>query len=229
MTPLVYIIILAVIGIFASTITVLWRNENNQISTLISKSIINFVIIYLAIMSFALNEGSSALFEGLILLGLVAGLLGDIFFCYLGEDKTKRIERVIFTTKIVSYFMFLIAVVHITTVSWLYGFVFGVILTIFASFSDKIFKTDTTKYKWLFPIYAIIIGTVFAQCLFQVLLASFSVVNLLALIGFAVLVVSDIVWLCDLFGKKKAKSLQTISSIMHYISQIIIASLIFFV
>jgi len=229
MTPLLYIIILAIIGIFSATITVLWRNDKNPLSGLISKSIINFVIIYLAIMSFALNEGSSALFEGLILLGLVAGLLGDIFFCYIGTDKAKQIEKVIFSAKIVSYFMFLIAIVHITTVTWLYGFILGIIFTILAVFSDKIFKIETIKYKWVFPVYAIILGTIFGQCIFQIILESFSLVNLLALIGFAVLLTADILWLYNLFGGKKFKNLQIVSSILHYLSQIIIASLIFFV
>lgn len=225
MSPILYIIILAIIITFSAIMTVLWRNDKEDLKNLISTSIINFVIIYLAVMSFSLNENVSTLFEGLILLGLVAGILSDIFFCYPAPKK----QKLIFVAKIVSYFMFLIAIVYITTVTWIYGFALGILFTILATFSDKIFKIDTGKFKWLLPIYAIILGTIWGQCVFQMILGAFTLINLLALIGFTILLVADLMWIYSIFGKKKLANLQKTGSIFYYLSQIIIASLIFFV
>lgn len=225
MSPILYIIILAIIIIFSAVMTVLWRNDKEDLKNLISTSVINFVIIYLAVMSFSLNENVSTLFEGLILLGLVAGILADIFFCYPTQEK----QKLVLVAKIVSYFMFLIAIVYITTVTWIYGFALGILLTILASFSDKIFKIDTNKFKWMFPIYAIILGTVWGQCVFQMILGAFTLINLLALIAFTVLLFADLIWLYSIFGKKELKNLQKVYFILFYLSQVIIASLIFFV
>lgn len=246
--PLTYVIILGIIALFSACLVVLWRNEKKPLSYLILICVINFIIIYLGIMSFALNNSVSVLFEGLVLLGLVAGFISDIFLNFVtfqpkelnqpAQDVESQItqtsnitktNKAVFVSKIVSYFMFMVAIVYLTTVSWIFGFILGVIFTIIAVFSDKFFKININDYKWVSPVYAIIIGTIIGQCAFELILGSFAVVNLLALIGFLLLFVSDCLWNYSLFKNNLSKPLETLRPILYYFSQIIIASLLFFV
>ncbi|MDD2445881.1 MAG: lysoplasmalogenase family protein [Clostridia bacterium] len=248
MSPLTYIVILGIIALFSACLVVLWRNEKKPLSYLILVCIINFIIIYLGVMSFALNNSVSVLFEGLILLGLVAGFISDIFLNFIGfqpvqlnQDEQNfqeqvittsspemNIHRAVFVSKIVSYFMFMIAIVYLTTVSWLPGFIIGVAFATIAVFSDKLFKIDINNYKWISPVYAIILGTIIGQCIFDLILGSFTIVGLLALIGFLLLLFSDCLWNYSLFKNKLPKILETLRPIIYYFSQIIIASLLFF-
>ena len=289
MTPLLFIVILAIIVLFSSTMTVLWKNEN-ALTNILIKCVINFVIIYLAAMSFALNKSTSDLFESLILLGLVAGMIADIILNLEKFDekqsnkKTAIIQNFVLTTKVVSGFVFMVALVYFTTTSWLIGFAFGGLFAILTIFIDKIFKINLQKYKHILPIYAFIFGVLISQSIAQLILVGFNTAVLLALIGFVFLLIGDLILITNFICKariedkatkaseaknketkdnkkttakntsqiiknsnltinektqttvrytknftNKIEDRETVGTIIYYLSQIIIASLIFFI
>ncbi|MDD4408800.1 MAG: lysoplasmalogenase family protein [Clostridia bacterium] len=283
MTPLLFIVILAIIVLFSSAMTVLWKNENTLTNILI-KCVINFVIIYLAAMSFALNKSTSDLFESLILLGLVASMIADIvlnlekFDEKQSDKKTTTIQNFVLTTKVVSAFTFMVALVYFTTTSWLIGFTFGGFFAIFTIFIDKLFKINLQKYKYILPIYAFIFGVLISQSAAQLILVDFNTAVLLALIGFVLLLVADLILITNFIVKAKTENevnknikdnkkatvkskttsqttknssltkekpqttvlyaknftnkiedREVVGTIIYYLSQIIIASLIFFI
>jgi hypothetical protein len=211
MTPLLFIVILAIIVLFSSAMTVLWRNENTLTNILI-KCVINFVIIYLAAMSFALNKSTSDLFESLILLGLVAGMIADIvlnlekFDEKQSDKKTTTIQNFVLTTKVVSAFTFMVALVYFTTTSWLIGFTFGGFFAIFTIFIDKLFKINLQKYKYILPIYAFIFGVLISQSAAQLILVGFNIAVLLALIGFILLLVADLILITNFIVKARIEN-----------------------
>lgn len=236
MAPLILCIVFICLGAVSLTFFLLEKTRKYSVKAAMIKSVTSLFFIAVAAVGLYKHENNSlCLF---VLLGLLVGLLGDIWldFKYVYKD-----DSVPYTYA--GFIMFLIG--HIFYISGMFRnyyigdnplyiiipLVFGVIMGILTVLLEKPMKLHYGKMKWISALYGVALFSTTAVALSLCILHGFQVVTLnMMLIGGVFFAISDLILSGTYFGEGKERPVDIISNgITYYAAQFLIAFAIFFI
>lgn len=230
-------IILLALGAVMSTIFIVSKVTNYSFTTIVLKTIASLFFVALAIYLVVTIPGHN-IFKIFVLMGLIFGLLGDIFlgFKYI-TTKTKKLW--------IMLGMFAFALGHISYLVGLFleYYVPGKILFIFLPFItacllSSIYLVISRRLgvdfgRKLLPFalfYLFCLTSMFSTSLYMAILHNFSIVtSVMFFIGAAFFMTSDMMLTGAYFkAGERPKAYLAIYSICYYIAQFVIAFSLFF-
>ena len=236
---MVAIIILLVLGAITSAVFIASKVINYSLKTIILKTIASLFFVAVAVVSFCLTDNEHLLFKIFALLGLILGLLGDVFlgFKYITKGNMQKL--------FVLLGMFAFAFGHISyIVALLVGFyVPGNVIFILLPFLLPIVimscymvvakKVGINFGKGMLPFglfYLYCLTCMFSSALSVVILHKFSNTTLIIFfVGAICFVCSDFMLTGSYFKPgERSKSYRAIYSVFYYLAQFLIAFSIFF-
>ncbi len=224
------VLCLVSVGIFL-TIRTKQANENS----LLAKTFASLVFVALGVVSLTL-DGNVQL-KALFILGLVCGLIGDIILdlkvMYPEKEKTYfNFGTLMFGMGHILYFLGVLVYVSDKTITgfwWmvLAAFVLSALLALLTVKGAPMLKLDMTGYKWQCGLYSTVLTF---MMIISICLAIVMPMFWILAVGFTLFLASDLVLSTQYFGGKLlSKPLIIINHVLYYISQLLIASFIFFI
>jgi uncharacterized membrane protein YhhN len=232
-------IIFLVLGVVSIVLFLFERVKNYSVKGTAIKSVASVFFIAIAVSGWfnSFKSGNISLFGGFIILGLLFGLLGDIYLelkcVYPKEDK-------IFTY--LGFIVFGIGhVLYITGMNLEYyipgniiyiiiPIVLAIIFTIGVLLLEKPMKVRYGNFKIIVVLYSFILSLMMATAGSLAIMHSFNNMTLnLMFIGGIFFVVSDLILSGTYFGEGKERPVDLISNIaVYYIAQYVIAFSVLF-
>ena len=166
----------------------------------------------------------------IILLGLIAGLIGDLFLALrplqdLVEDQNIIISGIVCFS--VGHLFYFTAFMMMTTFSWL-SVIIAVVMTIVIYFmSDKLdYRMGKAKTPTL--IYSFLIFLMVGQTLGFAIITGFSTFSMMFLVGALLFSISDLILAPIYYGNGNRPMMVIMNLITYYSAQILIAVSILF-
>ena len=231
-------IILLVLGVISSTVFIVSKVTNYSLKTIVFKTIASLFFVALAIVAFCLTEGH-LYFKLFTLLGLIFGLLGDVFlgFKYVTTGKAQKIW--ILTGMFAFAFGHIFYIVGLLTGFYIPGqtlfiilpFVLPIaIISIYMMVAKKV-GINFGKGMFLFGLfYLYCLTTMVSTSLMMVCLHKFNVITLVMFFpGALCFMTSDFMLTGNYFkAGTRSKAYRAIYSVFYYIAQFVIAFAILF-
>lgn len=227
--------------ILSTCVFVYFRTKNGGLSGLFSKIVASFLFITLAVASFMTKTALTPFVScalGLLVLGLVCGLIGDILLdlkviypfhenAYLYAGMTSfSIGHLLFISSILT---FAASTINLSkTLIWICVLAtISIILTTIIYFvSTRVMKLKFNKFAPFVNFYAFLL---IFTLLLSIYLAIIGVSVIILAVGFFFFLVSDLILSLQYFGGKQSdKTLIALNHILYYVAQILIASFVFF-
>ena len=232
-------IIFFVLGVLSIVLFLVERVKNYSVKGVAIKSLASVFFICVAVSGWfnSFKSGNISLFGGFVIIGLLFGMLGDIYLelkcVYPKEDK-------IFTY--LGFIVFGIGhIIYITGMNLEYyvlgnilnliiPIIISIIFTIGVLILEKPMKVKYGNFKIIVVLYSFILSLMMATACSLAIMHSFKNMTLnLMFIGGIFFVISDLILSGTYFGEGKDKPIDLISNIaIYYIAQYAIAfSLLF--
>ena len=234
--------ILLVLGMLSLTIFLLIRNKEGGIVPAALKTLTSLLFVATAV-SGAINNyivtGTLSVakltFMGLVILGLVSGLIGDLTLDLKITYRTLNVHH----SDLYTYFgmgSFAIGhVFYIVAVSLFFGFSAWTILIAVGVtaiiFSISLFVLKMHFNKFLIPsvVYTLLL-TLFLSCTVAAgILTIFSLPVILLIIGAALFLLSDLVLSITYFDGNDSRLLIVINHVLYYAAQFLIALSLYYI
>lgn len=174
--------------------------------------------------------GTELMFAILIFVGLVAGLVGDLFLEMMHVDKTKNKQIIIAFGTII----FLIGhLFYITGLSIIGQFsyvslIIGLAMTIVVYFGGKMMKLNMGKVEILTYVYSFVIFTMIGQAVMNAFYLDFNTFSVVFMTGALLFGISDLLLAPLYFGNKDDNSIVVANLATYYFGQLLIALAIYF-
>ena len=233
--------ILLTLGLVFLTIFLIFRTKDGGILPAALKTITSFFFVATAVASVIGNyrltgflHGEKLLFMGLIVLGLVCGLIGDLT---LDLKITYRDSNVRHSDLYTFFGMAAFGVGHIlyvVAVALYFGFSPWVILiaagATAAIFCTSIFLMKMSFGKFFIPsvLYAFLLTLFMSSAIAAGILSGFSLTVILLSIGAGLFLLSDLVLSMIYFDGNEARGMIVINHVLYYAAQFLIAVSLFY-
>lgn len=164
----------------------------------------------------------------LVILGLISGLIGDLFLEIQYFYKPKR-EYIIHKGMIIFLIghLFYIAAISIYTKFNYYSLLIGLIMTIIIYFGGKIMKFEMGQLEVMSYIYTFVIFCMVGASIFQAVELSFNAYSLSFMIGAILFGISDLFLAPIYFKGQKSNLFFTLNLSTYYLGQLGIAFALF--
>lgn len=165
-----------------------------------------------------------------IFIGLVSGLIGDLFLELMHVDKTKSktiiiaFGTIIFLIGHLFYFTGLITIAKFSYVS----VIIGLVMAIVVYFGGKLMKLNMGKLSLLMYLYSFLIFTMIGQAIMNGFYFNFNSFSLVFMIGAILFGVSDLLLAPLYFGGEDKNSIVVANLTTYYYGQLLIALAIYF-
>lgn len=166
----------------------------------------------------------------LFLLGLVAGLIGDIVLGLRPLRPKAENEKLIlsgmisFSTGHVFYYVALLLMYQFSV----YAILIAAVMTVVIHFGGKILKLEFGRLHVASLAYTLIVFLVFGQALVNAIASGFTVVSTLMVLGAFLFALSDLILAQIYFGGKTAKLFIATNLGTYYAAQLLLAFSLFF-
>ena len=228
--------ILLVLGGISLTVFLLFRNKEGGIIPAALKTLTSLLFVATAISASVNNyivtgplNVEKMTFMGLVILGLVCGLIGDLTLDLKVTYKTLNLHH----SDLYTFFgmgAFAIGhILYIVAVSLFFGFTGWTILIAFgvtaAIFSISIFVLKMKFGKFLIPsvVYALLLTMFLACAVAAGIMTCFSVTVILIVVGAALFLLSDLVLSMTYFDGNESRVLIVVNHVLYYAAQFLIA------
>jgi len=211
---------------------IIFKCKNYDLKELFLKISISFLFILLALVA-TYKSNKFNVFNLLIIIGLLLGLLGDIFLDlkYIDTTRTKGYTYGGFISFGIGHILFIIAMLlmYETSIPFI---ILAIILTIILSIAtillEKPLKLKYGEYKIISFLYALCLFGSLSFSLFLNISNRFQITSLnMLFIGFVLFVISDLVLSGTFFGENKERPIDFILNyITYYGAQFTIAFLL---
>ena len=208
---------------------IIFKCKNYDLKELFLKISISFLFVLLALVA-TYKSNKFDVFNLLIIIGLLLGLLGDIFLDlkYIDTTRTKGYTYGGFISFGIGHILFIIAMLlmYRTSIPFI---ILAIILTIILSIAtillEKPLKLKYGEYKIISFLYALCLFGSLSFSLFLNISNRFQIASLnMLFIGFILFVISDLVLSGTFFGENKERPIDFILNyITYYGAQFIIA------
>ena len=208
---------------------IIFKCKNYDLKELFLKISISFLFVLLALVA-TYKSNKFDVFNLLIIIGLLLGLLGDIFLDlkYIDKNREKGYTYGGFISFGIGHILFIIAMLlmYRTSIPFI---ILAIILTIILSIAtillEKPLKLKYGEYKIISFLYALCLFGSLSFSLFLNISNRFQIASLnMLFIGFILFVISDLVLSGTFFGENKERPIDFILNyITYYGAQFIIA------
>ena len=234
--------ILLVLGLLSLTVFLLFRNKEGGIPVAALKTLTSLLFVATAV-SAAINNyivtgtlsASKLTFMGLVILGLVCGLIGDLTLDLKVTYKTLNIHH----SDLDTYFgMAAFAIGHVLYVvacALYFGFTGWEVLIAAAATAliilGAIFVMKMTFGKFLIPtvVYTFLLTLFVATTVAAGVLTAFTVPVILLVSGSALFLASDLVLSMIYFDGNESRLLIVVNHVLYYLAQFAIALSLYYV
>ncbi|HCJ01832.1 MAG TPA: hypothetical protein DHV31_02950 [Clostridiales bacterium] len=233
--------ILLALGAISLTFFLLFRTKEGGIIPAALKTLTSLLFVATAVSGLIYNHiitctsTSKLLFGGLVILGLVCGLIGDLTLDLKVTYQTLNIRH----SDLYTFFgMIAFAIGHIffiTAVALFFDFSAWTILiaagVTAAIFAISIFLLKMKFGKFLIPAvaYTFLLTLFFAGTIAAGIITGFSVALILLAIGSALFLLSDMVLSMTYFNANESRILIVINHVLYYAAQFLIALSIYYI
>lgn len=164
-----------------------------------------------------------------IILGLVAGLIGDLFLeVQYFHDKQKNYTihqgMIIFLIGHVLYIIGLVSFIKFNLIA----LVIGLVMTVVVYAGGKVMKLQMGKLATMTYIYTFVIFTMVGFAIIQASELSFNLYSISFMVGAILFGISDLVLAPIYFKDEKSKFFVVLNLSTYYLGQLLIALSIFF-
>jgi len=169
-------------------------------------------------------------FAILIFVGLVAGLIGDLFLEMMHSDKTKDKHTIIAFGTIVFLIGHLFYIAGLTIIgSFSYiSIIIGLVMTIIVYIGSKVLKLKMGKLEILIIIYTLVIFIMIGQAIMNAFYLEFNTFSVVFMIGAILFGISDLLLAPIYFGDKETNPIVVANLSTYYFGQLLIALAIYF-
>ena len=233
---LIVSIVLLSLGAITSSVFIYSKVTNYSLKTIVFKTIASAFFVALGIYLFIASQGHF-LFKLFLLLGLIFGLLGDVFlgFKYI-TTKTKKMWILLglfaFAFGHISYIVSLFVEYYISgnVLFAVLPFVTAIVLTILYMF---IFKKVGVEFGKMLPFgafYILCLSTMVSVAFYMAILNGFNNITLVMFfIGAFFFACSDTMLAGAYFKKgQRSKTYNAVYSVFYYLAQFLIAFALYF-
>ena len=180
-------------------------------------------------LSMALNDNKFLYFTLFIGLGLICGLVGDLFLEVQYFYDKKKESQILYG--MISFFMG--HVFYIIAISTLIGFNFfsvliGLVFTLLIAVGGQVLKMDFGVLRIPSYMYTFIIFTMVGQAFFLGISYDFNLFSLTLMIGAILFGISDLILAPIYFKNEKRASFAILNLSTYYMAQLLIAISILF-
>ena len=200
---------------------IIFKCKNYDLKELFLKISISFLFVLLALVATYKSNKFDA-FNLLIIIGLLLGLLGDIFLDlkYIDTTRTKGYTYGGFISFGIGHILFIIAMLLMYRTSIPFT-ILAIILTIILSIAtillEKPLKLKYGEYKIISFLYALCLFGSLSFSLFLNISNRFQIASLnMLFIGFVLFVISDLVLSGTFFGENKERPIDFILNYITY-------------
>ena len=200
---------------------IIFKCKNYDLKELFLKISISFLFVLLALVA-SYKSNKFNVFNLLIIIGLLLGLLGDIFLDlkYIDTTRTKGYTYGGFISFGIGHILFIIAMLLMygTSIPFI---ILAIILTIILSIAtillEKLLKLKYGEYKIISFLYALCLFGSLSFSLFLNISNRFQITSLnMLFIGFVLFVISDLVLSGTFFGENKERPIDFILNYITY-------------
>ncbi len=200
---------------------IIFKCKNYDLKELFLKISISFLFVLLALVA-SYKSNKFNVFNLLIIIGLLLGLLGDIFLDlkYIDTTRTKGYTYGGFISFGIGHILFIIAMLLMygTSIPFI---ILAIILTIILSIAtillEKPLKLKYGEYKIISFLYALCLFGSLSFSLFLNISNRFQITSLnMLFIGFVLFVISDLVLSGTFFGENKERPIDFILNYITY-------------
>lgn len=207
--------------VISLTLLIYFRTIENKLFSLIFKGTTSLIFLITGLYYF-INFTSDNTFGTLIIIGLIFGLIGDLFLVYINDKKCFVLGLSSF---FIGHIFYVIAFLLKTEIVYYDFFIIGFIL-IFALSFFKFYKLEFKQLK--VPVYAYTFIISIMQTKALSIVFSFELAIMFPiLIGSILFVMSDMILAYTTF-KKYTHFLSALNLITYYFGQLLIAYSLFF-
>ncbi len=173
---------------------------------------------------------SEITFAILIFIGLVAGLIGDLFLEMMHVDKTRDKYTIITFGMIIfliGHLFYIVGLSIIAEFNYL-SLIIGAVMVIVVYIGTKLMKLNMGKVEILSYVYTFVIFTMIGQAIMNGFLFNFNTFSLVFMIGAILFGISDLL-LAPLYFGGKTSNVFVVSNLgTYYVGQLLIALAIYF-
>lgn len=229
-------IVLLVLGALMSSIFIVSKVINYSSKTIIFKAIASLFFVALGVYCALIIPGHTS-FKMLIVLGLLFGLLGDVFLGYKYIAKNKKALWILagLFTFLFGHLFYIIALFteyYIAGHAWfiVLPFVTSAVLSVVYIFIAKRIGVDFGKLLPFGLFYLACLTSMLSTAFYMALLHNFSTVTLVMILGGALFFVASDFMLTGAYFKpgQRPKAYLAVYSVCYYLAQFIIAFSLFF-
>lgn len=235
-----FVLAFALTGVIAFIITELGDVPLNALFCKIIASF-GFLLVFVAVVAEKSLADISPFYVGavyfgnapvllLFLLGLIAGLIGDIVLGLRPLRPKEENEKLIlsgmvsFSVGHVFYYAALLIIYQFSV----YAIVIAAVMTVVIHFGGKILKLSFGRLHVASLAYTLILFLVFGQTLVNAIAQGFTVASTLMMVGAFLFALSDLILAQIYFGGKTAKGFIASNLGMYYAAQLLLAFSLFF-
>lgn len=179
--------------------------------------------------SLAIFEFKYARLILLVILGLVSGLIGDLFL----EVQYFHDQKRIFTIKngmiifLIGHLLYIVGMINFTKFN-IVALIIGLVMTVVVYLGGKLMDLKMGKLEIMTYIYTFVIFTMVGFSVLQAIDLSFNLYSLSFMIGAILFGISDLL-LAPIYFKNETSNLFVVSNLAtYYLGQLLIALSIFF-
>ncbi len=229
-----YVLIVLFVLLWSSFIYVVLKNKRLLGFYLKGLTSFGFILVF-AFGFYILSIRNSAdskemLFSLLIFVGLVAGLIGDLFLELMHVDKTKnRVTIIAFGTLIfmIGHFFYISGLIVLEGFNYV-SLLIGLGMTGVVFIGSKVMKLNMGKLTVISYIYSFVIFTMIGLAITSAFSASFSTAMTLFMIGAISFGLSDL-FLAPLYFSAEEKNIMVVLNLgTYYLGQLFIALTLYF-
>jgi uncharacterized membrane protein YhhN len=179
--------------------------------------------------SMALFEFKYARLILLIILGLVSGLIGDLFLevqYFFNEKRIFTINKgmIIF---LIGHLLYIVGIINYTKFNYI-ALIIGLMMTVVVYIGGKLMDLKMGKLEVMTYIYTFVIFTMVGFSVLQAIDLSFNLYSLSFMIGAILFGISDLL-LAPIYFKDEKSNVFVVSNLAtYYLGQLLIALSIFF-
>ena len=235
MLPLILCIIFIVLGAIALTLFLIEKTKRYSVKAAMIKSACS--LLFIAVAAVGLYKNGQHVLALYVILGLLLGLLGDIWldFIYVYKDNEKAFTYAGFIMFALGHVLYISGMFHEfyrgeNVLYVILPFVFGLILGLCTILLEKPMKLKYGDMKLIACLYAVTLFSMPATAVSLMILTNFQVPTLIMISAGGVLfAISDLILSGTYFGEGKERPVDIITNaITYYAAQYTIAFAMFF-
>ena len=185
---------------------------------------------YISLNYLSLIDSKYLYFFILLFLGLISGLIGDLFLEVMYFYKEERFMQISFGMLIflIGHLFYIIGISLFSGFNY-FSLLIGAIMTLVVFLGGKFMKLEFKSLSIMTYLYTFIIFTMVGLTIFQAFALSFNAFSILMMIGALIFGVSDLL-LAPIYFKEHASKFFVIGNLAtYYLGQALIALSIFFI